>query len=502
MAGGTIVLGQSWGGTGVRVETISEELISESEREKARQILAQLCAEASSSLSESESKTTARAVYHDAVTAAAKVLANSLAEDSVPIAKEVLSSMLRDGAQHTHVETSVLEAVKPVALNGALGAVRRWSEDKAIPKAEEAARNIYSEHMLNGSLSNLQTLVLSNIRTILQNKLDSNPQLSEAEREKCIEDYLNEEAKTAALETVSKSITAELRRKAQSAAEHAIEEIASQASDEVARDAALDAARVVASDTAKQEISRLVLAEAQRRAAKLARERLQAEAAEQDEANRVEYCQSEARKIAEEAVQSVTEEIADPSVADLDLNKARELALSAAMAVAREFSGAYQLTDDTESDSVNNKAIAFLIAQVALACMIIWFFLLGGAEACDPFLKKILPASVYSTIFLKPQTDETNPKGGKPDVEDLIDSKSPTIEPSEDEVPSVKPDPNSTTRGGKQDGTEEEKLKSDTTQLESSSPASSKADEPSSPATTVNPRETGQKPEKPAQTAH
>ena len=487
------------------METISEELISESEREKAREILAQLCAEASSSLSESESKTTARAVYHDAVTAAAKVLANSLAEESVPIAKEVLSKMLREGAQQTHVETSVLEAAKPVALHGALGAVRRWSEDKAIPKAEEAAKNIYAEHMLNGGLSNLQTLVLSNIRTILQNKLESNPQLSEAEREKCIEDYLNEEAKKAAHDAVSKSITAELRRKAQSAAEHAIEEIASKATDEVARDAALDAARVVATDTAKMEISRLVLAEAQRRAAKLARERLQTEAAEQDEANRVEYCQAEARKIADEAVQSVTEEIADPSVADLDLNKARELALSAAMAVAREFSGAYQLTDDTESGSVNSKAIAFLIAQVALGCMIIWFFLLGGAEACDPLFKKILPPSVYSTIFLKPQipADETNPKAvGKPDVEDLIDSKSPNSDFPEDEVPSVKPDPNSSTRGDNQDSTEEEELKSDTTQLEGSSPASSKADESSSPVKTASPAESAQKPEKPAQNAH
>lgn len=464
------------------METISEELISESEREKAREILAQLCAEASSTVSESESKTTARAVYHDAVTSAAKKLALDLSEESVPIAREVLSSMLKEGSQQALVESCVLEAVKPVAWHGALGAVRRWSEDRAIPKAEEAAKHIFSENMLNGSLSNLNTLVLSKIRTILESKINANPQISEAEREKCVEEYLSEEGKKAALETVALCITAELRRKAQSAAEHAIEEIASQATYEVARDAALDAARVVAVDTAKLEISRLVLAEAQRRAAKLARERLQVEALEQDESNRVEYCQAEARKIADEAVKSVTQEIADPSVADLDLIKAKELALSAAMAVAREFSGAYQLTDDPESNSINRKAIAFLIAPVVLGCLIVWFFLLGGAEVCEPLFKRLLPASVYSTIYFKSNPGLESQKNGKNEVQDLIDLKTPAGESPEDEVPAVKPDGSSVSApADKTESVEQQELKSDTTQLEDSS-ASTKADDSSSVA--------------------
>lgn len=460
------------------METISEELISESEREKAREILAQLCAEASASLSEKESKTTARAVYHDAVTAAARELADSLSEESVPIAKEVLSKILKDCAQQAYVESCVLDAVKPVARHGALAAVRRWSEGSAIPKAEEAAKSVFSEEMLNGGLSNLQTLVLSNLRSILQNKIAANPQLSETEREKCVEDYLQDEGKKAALETVSRSITPELRRSAQSAAEKAIAEVASEATEQIARDEALDAARVVAADTAKLEISRLVLAEAQRRAAKMARERLQTGAQEQEEANRVEYCQAEARKIAEEAVQSVTDEIADPSVADLDLNKAKELALSAAMAVAREFSGAYQLTDETETGSVHNKAIAFLIAQVTLGCMIIWFFLLGGADACEPLLKRYLPASIYSTIYFKnqPEPDFSGDNTKKPDLEDLVETKTKGGESLQDEVPSVKPSPNSATQNPKNESSEEDELKSDTTQLEDSSPPNGKAD--------------------------
>ncbi|MBX9686687.1 MAG: hypothetical protein K2X27_08295, partial [Candidatus Obscuribacterales bacterium] len=364
----------------------------------------------------------ARAVYHDAVSAAAKEIAASLALEAVPIAREIVAALLKNGSQHPYVEESVLEAVRPVARDGALAAIRRWSEEAALPKAEAAARKVLEEQMQNGPGKALESTVLAGVRVIIENKLAGNSELSAAEREKVLDDYLNDEAKRSASEALAKHLSPELRRNVQAAAEQAIAEVASTATEDVARDEALNAARLVASDTAKTEISRLILAEAQRRAAKMTRERLQEESSKVPEEARAEYCQEEAKKIAEQAIQSVADEIADLSSADLDLARARELALSAATAVAREFSGAYQIHDQ-ENNQISKKTIAFLVAQIIFGCAIIWFFLLGGYESCEPTLRKVLPERVYRSLYyrpaIRPAGDDTDASNA--DIEDLLE---------------------------------------------------------------------------------
>jgi hypothetical protein len=225
----------------------------------------------------------------------------------------------------------------------------------------------------------------------------------------------------------------------------------------------------VAIDTAKLEISRLVLAEAQRRSAKIARERLQEEAPAQADDKRVEYCQEVARAVANDAVNSVVEEIADPSVADLDLEKARELALSAASAVAREFSGAYQLTPDYDGSRVSTKTLVFLAIQIFTGCFIVWFFLLGGYETCEPMMKAVLPQSLYSSIYRAvPARHHQVNQNGKGDVEDLIDDQAKPggagKEGGEDEVPTVKPADSSakTPDGGSVKGTRDGAARTET----------------------------------------
>lgn len=476
------------------MEIASDELITEAEKQRARDAVAQLCLEVKSEFSEAEAEITARAIFHDAVSAAAKNVAVTIAADSVPMAKEILSSMLKNSSQHPFVEEAVLEAVQPIAHQGALAAVRRWSQEKAMPQAHNAAKEVFQSHIENGYQALVQTAVLAGIRLIIANRVSSgNSQVSAAEREKLVEDYMNSEAKKAATEAVAKALTAEIRREAQAAAEHAVEEIAAQATDAVAREEALSAARVVAMDTAKAEISRLVLAEAQRRAARLARERLQETAPNQEEGARAEFCQDEAKKIAEEAVQSVTEEIADPSVADLDLVKAKELALSAASAVAREFSGAYQMTVDEEITTINTKTIVFLLLQIILGIFIVWFFLLGGYEACQPGLKKILPPRIYHSIYTKPVLEPSGTGKNVNEVDDLLDDsdqpkginsnagKSKEI----DDVPAVKPE--STVPSGLRDDGSLDFAKESAGEAADSTAKSPAVEAPAAPASSSSP---------------
>lgn len=408
------------------MEIASDELITQADRELAGKALNELCEEACTAFSETEGKATAQAVFYDSVIAAAQGVAAQLSEESVTLAREIVAGMLKDSSQHPYVESLVIEAVRPVARDGAFAAIRRWCKEQAIPKAEEAATRVIAGLIGTGCSLTLQTAAIAGIRVLLQNR--SAESLSSAERQAIIDDYLSgEEIKRAILDYFAKGMTPHVRREAQKKAEKAVEEIAAGATLEIARDEALDAARVVATDTAKLEISRLVLAEAQRRAARIARERLQQEALALDEDKRAEYCQEEATKIADEAVKSVTEEIADPSVADLDLEKARELALSAASAVAREFSGAYQLSED-DTMPVNAKTIVFLVVQVLIGGFVVWFFLLGGYEICQPAMRAILPPEVYKAIYrsVPPPKPAVNNSKNQPEVDDLLDGQKPS----------------------------------------------------------------------------
>ncbi len=422
------------------METASDQLITETEKELARKALSQLCAEACTKLSDDEAKLTAKAVYHDAVSAAAKDVALAISEESLPVARDILVHMLKNINQHPYVEQAVLESVQPMARNAALDAIRKWSDEKATPLAEEAARKVILDNMQDRFQSQLQTTVLAGIRVLLENKLASNPQLSADEREKILKDYMSDEAKKTAAQILTVSMTAELRRMAQTAAEQAIASVASQATDAIAREDALNVARVVAVDTAKAEIARLILAESQRRAAKMTREKLQEEAPQQPEDKRAEYCQQRALVLAREAVQSVNDEIAEPSVAGLDLDKALELAMAASTAVAREFSGGYQMTSEECDSGISKTTVLVLAAQILLGCGIVWFFLLGGYEVCQPALKKILSPAAYRLIY-KPEVIhtpvKTNDKNSG-DIDELLEdpkSKAPDLEGADDLKP-------------------------------------------------------------------
>jgi hypothetical protein len=426
------------------VEIASDELITDAEKERFHKVVNELCAEVCAAFCETEARLTARATFHDAVVAAAKTVAEGIGDEAVPIVKEIVQSMLKDPSQHPYVEGLVVEEARPVARNGAYSAIRRWSEARAIPQAEQAAAKIISEHLDNSSMPFLHTAAMAGIRVVLENQVAINPEVSAAAREQAVQEYLNCDARKSAAEIVARSLTAQLRRQAQRASEIAVEKIAAEATDNLARAEALDAARVVAIDTAKLEISRLVLAEVQRRAARQARERLQVEAPAQEDEKRAEYCQEEAGKIAEEALKSVTEEIADPSVTELDLSRARELALAAALAVAREFSNPYQMVPDADGTQVSTKTLVLLGLQIFTGCFIIWFFLLGGYETCQPILKVILPAPVYESIYRAvPHQERPDPATRNTvEVDDLLDEQKPAgnaRENSEPELPAIPP---------------------------------------------------------------
>ncbi|HNB23758.1 MAG TPA: hypothetical protein PKZ32_15190, partial [Candidatus Melainabacteria bacterium] len=402
------------------METASDELITEAEKERARECLSELCAKLFESLAQEEGRSTAKAVYHDAVTVAGRTVATLISEESVPIAVEIVTEMLKDPSQHSFVLESVVTATKPVAHKAALDAIRTWSEEKAMPEAEAASTEVFYRCMKDTSLTNLNTAILAGVRAVIQSQLSVNPQLSVEERQQHIDEYLAGDANKAATLTIIQGIFAQIRRDAQASAERAIEKVAAQATDAVAREYALAEARSTAADLSRQEISRLILAEVQRRAARLARERMQEESAKIEEDKRAEYCQEEAKRVAAESVKSITEEIADPEKAQLDLDRAHELALSAANAVAREFSGGYQLTvNDCANNAISKQTIVFLVAQVLLGTFIVWFFVLGGYEVCEPTMKMILPASVYQKIYQSVPNHEKKPVLN--DIDDLLD---------------------------------------------------------------------------------
>ena len=394
---------------------------------EADKVLNQLCAEVCARFSETEAAVISRAVFYDAVAAAAKGVANSIGDESEILVKEILAGMLKNPTQHPYVESTVVEESRLVARNGAYAAIRRWSENEALPRAEAASRKVLSELLSNHCGPILHTTALANIRTLLQSQATDAQELPPAEKERLVSEYLTVKARATAEELASGAYTSDIRRQAQKAAEQAVEEIAGAATAEIARKEGLDTACLVANDLARLEISRLVMAEVQRRAARLARERLQEEAPKQEDDKRAEYCQEEAIKIAEEAINAVTEEIADPSVADLDLERARELSLSAASAVAREFANPYP-TEEEEITRPGVKTLVLLGMQIFTGGFIVWFFLLGGYELCQPALRAILPDQVYQCIYRAvPNKQPAAPAGkNKVEVDDLLDENKST----------------------------------------------------------------------------
>lgn len=400
------------------METASGEVITESEKEHALAELEKLCLEEQNKLTSERAKEAAKAVFHEAVNTAARRLAESIASESAPIARRTLSKSLRKISDYPNIEQIVIEAAEPVARFAALEAVRKWSMQKAMPAAEEAVTKTLNESIGEGARPVLKSAVLAGMRVLVSGANSNGHELDPAEREKLLNDYLTAEARKGALELLEQSMNAELQRKIQKAAETAIAEVASQATDAVARDEALKAAEAVAITTTKEEISRLILAEVQRRAAKLSREFLQEEAPKQEEAGRAKFCQEQALVLAKDAVQQVIDEVADPQVADLEIAKALELASSAASAVAREYSGAYEFTRDNES--MSPQTIAILAVQIGIGCVLIWFFLLGGYDICKPGLRSILPAQIFHVLYPAP------PVGKIPgNVDELVEDGTP-----------------------------------------------------------------------------
>ena len=403
------------------MEIASGEVISDAEKERALEALEKLCIEERISLGQEHAKQTAKAVFHEAVNASAKNLANSLASESGQIARRTLSKLLRKHHEYPSVETIVIEAVEPVTRFAALDAVRKWSLAKAMPEAEAAAIKTLNDGLAPGIQPVLKSAVLAGLRVLLNGASADGTELTKEERSKILDDYLHAEARKAAVESIEQAMTADLLRQVQMAAEKAIADVAAQATDAVARDEALKAAEAVAFSTSKEEIARLILAEAQRRAAKLTREFLQEEAPKQEENVRAQYCQEQALRLAKEAVQEVIDEVADPQVADLEINKALELASAASTAVAREYSGAYEFT--TDAGGMAPQTLVILGVQILVGCVLIWYFFLGGYDILKPSFRYILPPPVFRAIYpVTPTSGKTAPAGT---VDDLTDDATP-----------------------------------------------------------------------------
>ena len=401
------------------METASGEQITEAEKERALEVLEKLCEEELAVLSEEQAKQTARAVFHESVNSAAKNIALVIATDSKPLAREILAKHLKKHHDYPMVEQIVVEATEPVARHAALDAVRRWSLEKALPAAEQSAIAAMKNGLDPNSKPVLKSAVLAGLRVLINGASANGHALSDTERNKIVDEYLAAEARKAAAESISNSLNAALLRDMQMAAEKAISEVASTATDSIAREEALKAAEQVATTTSKEEIARLILAEVQRRSAKLTREFLQEEAAKQEESVRAQYCQEQALRLAKEAVQEVIDEVADPQVADLELAKPLELASAAASAVAREYSGAYEFSA-AEGSGMSTQTVVILAVQIAIGCVLIWFFFLGGYDLCKPSLRSLLPPPVFRLLY--PVHQSAHPSSGN-SVEDLVDEQ-------------------------------------------------------------------------------
>ncbi len=437
------------------MEIASGEQITEAEKERALAVLEKLCDEELVQLSEEQAKLTARAVFHESVNSAAKHLANAISEDSKPLAREILAKHLKKHHEYPMVEQVVVEATEPVARHAALDAVRRWSQEKALPAAESAAITAMKDGLDPNSKPVLRSAVLAGLRVLINGASANGHALSDTERNKIVDEYLSAEARKAATEAMSQSLNAELLRNMQVAAEKAISEVAATATDNIAREEALKAAEQVAIATSKEEIARLILAEVQRRSAKITREFLQEEAAKQEESVRAQYCQEQALRLAKDAVAEVIGEVADPSVADLEMTKALELACAAASAVAREYSGAYEFSS-AEGSAMSTQTVVILAVQIAIGCVLIWFFFLGGYDLCKPSLRSLLPPPVFRLLY--PVHQSAHPGTGN-SVEDLVDDHGPALDdaqgndlipPGEPGAPAEKGD----TKGGNSETSE------------------------------------------------
>lgn len=434
------------GGRRTSVEIASGEQITEAEKERALAVLEKLCDEELVQLSEEQAKATARAVFHESVNSAAKHLACAISEDSKPLAREILAKHLKKHHEYPMVEQVVVEATEPVARHAALDAVRRWSQEKALPAAESAAIKAMKDGLDPNSKPVLRSAVLAGLRVLINGASANGHALSDTERNKIVDEYLSAEARKAAAEAMSQCLNAELLRNMQVAAEKALSEVASTATDSIAREEALKAAEQVAITTSKEEIARLILAEVQRRSAKITREFLQEEAAKQEESVRAQYCQEQALRLAKEAVAEVIGEVADPQVADLEMTKALELACAAASAVAREYSGAYEFSSAEGGSALSTQTVVILAVQIAIGCVLIWFFFLGGYDLCKPSLRSLLPPPVFRLLY--PVHQSAHPSSGN-SVEDLVDDHSPAQDDAQgnDLIPASEPGEQGETNG-------------------------------------------------------
>lgn len=459
------------------MEIASGDQITEAEKARALEALEKLCEEELVQLSVEQAKLTARAVFHESVNAAAKELANAISEDAKPLARQVLAKHLKKHHEYPTVEQIVVEAAEPVARHAALDAVRRWSQEKALPAAESAAITAMKDGLDPNSKPVLRSAVLAGLRVLINGASSNGHALSDTERNKIVDEYLAAEARKAAAEAITQSMNANLLRTMQMAAEKAISEVAATATDNIAREEALKAAEQVAISTSKEEIARLILAEVQRRSAKITREFLQEEAGKQEEAVRAQYCQEQALRLAKEAVQEVIEEVADPQVADLELNKALELACAASSAVAREYSGAYEFTA-AEGSAMSTQTVVILAVQIAIGCVLIWFFFLGGYDLCKPSLRSLLPPPVFRLLY---PVHPSSSSGSGNSVEDLVDDHGG---PASDEAPASENQGNDLVVPGDTGEPGAPKGQVKTQQFE---PAGVKADPESSPSKAIEP---------------
>lgn len=344
-------------------------LLNENESNQLLLIAGQLSAEKASALASKEASAIALAVLHCSLSSSTKEMLTAVSTHSAQTATSILNEYLDNPELYPQIKKSILIQSSKAAENAAFNEIIQWGKDKALAKAEAAAKEL------------LETKIKLTATKEIQEKLsrelnDYIAQLpADAKRQQAVEQFFQKEFQDYSAEACQKALTAELRRKAQKVAQEAAATVAYEASEDLIKARSELEAKKSAETTAQTEILNLVSLKSQCQIAKSVNDYFNEQFAQGQREIDPQICGAALEKMINDAVETAMAEISTHKALQEHkatlIDKVRHTALEVADDIC-------QNPQIVPADGTKRMPVPLFIGiQIIVACLLIWLILFG-----------------------------------------------------------------------------------------------------------------------------
>ncbi|MBY0359285.1 MAG: hypothetical protein K2W82_14890 [Candidatus Obscuribacterales bacterium] len=344
-------------------------MLSENESNQLLLVAKKLSAEKASVLASTEASSIALAILHCSLASSTKKMLASVSSDSAQAATSILNEYLNNPEQYPQIKKSVLIHSSQAAEEAAFNEIIQWGKDKALAKAEAAARTLLEAKINQTATKELQEKMSRELNDYIV-------QLpSDAKRQKAVEQFLQKEFQAYSTEACQKALTAELRRKAQKAAQEAAATVACEASEGLIKARSELEAKKSAEQTAKNEILNLVTLKSKCQIAKSVNDYFNEQFAQGQREIDPQICGAALEKMINDTVETALTEVSTHEALqdykELLIDKVRHTALEVADDIC-------QNPQVVPKDGTKQMSVPLFIGiQIVVACLLIWFILFG-----------------------------------------------------------------------------------------------------------------------------